>query len=120
MELLLPILKKEQKKRGFVSEEAIKRISLKTKIPVSRIYGVLTFYEMFKTKPDKVITVCNSPSCYLNGSFDLIQYLEKNKFKVKKISCIGCCDKAPAMLYQGKPYVNLTKEKLKEILKCKS
>lgn len=132
---LLTELRKIQKRKGFVSEESIKELSKKTKIPVSKIYSVATFYSKIHTKSTgkNIIEICDSPSCYLNGSLKLINYLEKKigiksgettrdkKFSLFICSCIGCCDGAPAMLLNDKPYKNLTKKKIDEILrKCKS
>ena len=132
-EFLLELLKKEVKKKGFISEEAAKRISKKTDIPVSRVYGAATFYSFLHTKPQgkNIIHLCTSPSCTVNGSFNLLKFLEKElkmklgqtnkKFSLYETSCIGCCDEAPAMLLNGKPCTKLTKEKIKKILiKCKS
>ncbi|UCD04457.1 MAG: NADH-quinone oxidoreductase subunit NuoE [Candidatus Woesearchaeota archaeon] len=128
-------LRKIQKKHGYVSEDSIKKLSKKTGIPVSIIYGVTTFYAKLHTKPTGkyIIEICDSPSCYLNGSLDIIKYLERKldiksgqttqdkKFSLFIDSCIGCCDEAPAMLINGKPYTKLTKEKIDKILKkCKS
>ncbi len=132
---LLPRLIAEQKKNGFISEQAMKKISDETKIPISRIYAATTFYaNLFVRKQGNyLIEICNSPSCYLNNSLDVIKELEKllkiksgettkdNKFSLHIGSCIGCCDKAPAMMINKKVYGNLTKEKIKEIIqKCKS
>ena len=134
-EFLLELLKKEAKKKGFISEEAAKKISKKTDIPISRVYGVATFYSFLPTKPQgkNIIHVCTSPSCVLNNSLNLLKFLEKElkiksgqttknkKFSLYETSCIGCCDEAPAMLLNGKPYTKLTEEKIKKILKkCKS
>ena len=134
-EIILNLLRKEQKKRGYLSEEALKEISRKTKIPISRLYGVATFYTMLRTSKQgkHIIEICGSPSCYVNGELDLEKFLEKElrinigettkdgKISLYKTSCIGCCDKAPAMLLDGKAAVSLTKEKVKEIIKkCRS
>ncbi|MBU0615846.1 MAG: NADH-quinone oxidoreductase subunit NuoE [Nanoarchaeota archaeon] len=134
-DLLLPILKHEQKKSGYISEAAIKRISIQTGIPVSRIFGVATFYSMFHTKPQgkNMIEVCHGPSCHLNGSFNVLKSLYKSlkikpgettkdkKFSLHTCSCIGCCDKGPAMLLNGKQYTLLDETKLKAIIKkCRS
>ncbi|MBW2976782.1 NAD(P)H-dependent oxidoreductase subunit E [Candidatus Woesearchaeota archaeon] len=130
-ELLLDLLKKEEKKSGYISEDAIKRISKKTGMPVSRVYGAATFYHFFHTKPQgrNVIYVCTSPSCMLNNSLNILKILEKElgikpgeatkdkKFSLYGTSCIGCCDEAPAMLLNGKPYTKLTEEKIKGIIK---
>ena len=135
MDLLLPELRKIQKKEGYVSEEAMKKLSKKLKIPIVKIYGAATFYAMIHTKPQgkNIIEICNSPSCYLNDSLNIIKYIEKKlkiksgettkdkKFSLHISSCIGCCDKAPAMKINKKVYGELTKPKVDEILeKCKS
>ena len=135
MELLLPLLRQIQKKEGYVSEEAMKKLSKKTGIPIVKIYGAATFYAMIHTKPQgkNVIEICNSPSCFVNSSMDIIKFIEKKlkiksgqtskdgKFSLHIGSCIGCCDEAPAMKINGKVYGNLTKKKIEEILKkCKS
>lgn len=132
---LITELRKIQKKEGYISEDSMKKLSKKVRVPISKIYSVATFYAKIHTKPvgKNIIELCNSPSCYLNGSINIIKYLEKKlkiksgettkdkKFSLFLCSCIGCCDGAPAMLLNGKPHKNLTKKKIDEILKkCKS
>lgn len=131
MELLLPLLREIQQKEGYISEDSLKKLSIKTKIPIVKLYAAATFYSRFHTahKQGKyIIEICNSPSCYLNGSIDIIKYIEKKlkiksgdtskdgKFSLHIGSCIGCCDKAPAMRINSKVYENLTKEKIDVIL----
>jgi NADH-quinone oxidoreductase subunit E len=132
---LLPRLRQEQEKKRCISEEAVKRISRETGIPVSRIYAAASFYAHlhFNRQGKYVIEICNSPSCYLNGAVDVIKTIIK-ELKIKSgqttkdglfslhiCSCIGCCDKAPAMKINKQVYGNLTKEKIIEIIrKCKS
>ncbi|MFC1752382.1 NADH-quinone oxidoreductase subunit NuoE [Thermoproteota archaeon] len=130
-ELLLPLLKQVHEKEGYISEKAVKEISKKTGIPASRVYGTATFYAHLHTTPQGkyVIEICNSPSCYVNGSLDIIKYLE-NKLKIKSGqtsknerfslhigSCIGCCDTAPAMKINKKVYGKLTEKKIDNIIK---
>lgn len=132
---LLPMLEKEQSKSGYIPEEALKRISAKLKIPISRVYAAATFYAHLHTRKEgkNIIEICNSPPCYLNGSLDLIKLIvdtlkiksgqttKDGKFSLHICSCIGCCDKAPAMMINKKVYGNLTAEKVAQILKkCKS
>lgn len=133
-DLLLSLFKQIQKKKRYVSEEDMKRLSKKTGIPIAKIYGAATFYSMLHTQKQGkyIIEICNSPSCYVNCSIDLIKFIEKKlkiksrettkdgKFSLHICSCIGCCDKAPAMKINSKVYGNLTKKKIEEILgKCK-
>ena len=133
-DLLLTELRKIQKKQGYISEDAMKKLSKKLDIPIVRVYAAATFYAKLHTQPQGkyVIEICNSPSCYLNNSINIIKYIEKKlklksgqttknkKFSLYICSCIGCCNEPPAMLLNGKPYTSLTKEKIDQILKkCK-
>ena len=133
--ILLSIIRKAQKKHGYLSENVLKNISKETKIPISRLYGIASFYTQLHTEPQGLnsIEICGSPSCYLNNGLKLEKFLEKElkielgettrdkKISLYKTSCIGCCDEAPAMLLNGKPVTKLTKEKIKEIIKkCRS
>ena len=129
--LLLQELWKIQKKKGYVSEDSMKKLSKKLGIPIVKIYAAATFYAQIHIKPQGkyVIEICNSPSCYINGSLDLIKFIEKrlkiksgettkdNNFSLHICSCIGCCDQAPAMKIGSKVYGNLTKKKIDGILK---
>jgi NADH-quinone oxidoreductase subunit E len=127
---LLQELIKIQEKEGNISEESMKKLSTKLKVPISQIYGVATFYaHLHINKQGKyVIEICDSPSCYVNGSINIIKYIEKKlkikssgitkngKFSLHICSCIGCCNEAPAMKINKKVYGKLTKEKIDLIL----
>ncbi len=129
-DILLNILHEEQDKKGYISVDAMKRISTERQIPISRIYGVVKFYTMFRTEPQGkyIIELCGSPTCVLNESREIEKFLEKElnikigettkdkMFSVYKTSCIGCCDEPPAMLLNGKPITKLTLERVKKLL----
>ena len=129
--ILLNILHEVQDKQGYLSEEGLKKISIKYQIPIAHLYGVATFYTMLKTKKQgkHIIELCGSPSCVLNKSREIEEFIEKElnielgettkdkKFSIYKTSCIGCCDEAPAMLVDGKAYTKLTVERVKKLLK---
>lgn len=134
-DFLLTRLREAQKRHGYLSEDILKDISRETGMPISKIYGVTTFYSMLHIEPQgkNIIYICNSPPCHVNGSFNLLRFLEKELgvkegqvtedglFSFHIHSCIGCCDKAPAMLMNGRAYDNLTEDRLKEIIKkCRS
>jgi len=64
---LIPILQKTQAQLGFLSKEAMEYISGKTKIPVSEIYGVATFYTQFRMHPigKNIIRICHGTACHV-------------------------------------------------------
>jgi len=96
----------------------------------SRIYGVLTFYTLLSTKPrgKYVVQVCNDVPCYVKGSVNVLEILEKalgvkegettadGVFTLEFTSCLGCCDKAPAMRIGGQLYGELNGDKITEII----
>ena len=127
---LLPILKDIQREYGYLPEDRIRELSEKIKIPVVKIYSAATFYSMLNTgkKGKKIVRICNSPSCYLNGSLNILKEVEKilkievgettkdGKFSLELSSCIGCCDKGPAIMINEELITNVTKEKLRKLL----
>lgn len=129
-DILLNILHEEQDRKGYISIDALKRISNQHNIPISRLYGTVKFYSMLRTESQgkNILELCGSPSCVLKDSREIERFIEKELkikigettkdrlFSVYKTSCIGCCDEAPAMLLNGKPETNLTIQKLKKII----
>ena len=93
------------------------------------VYEIAAFYSMFEL--DKVgkntISVCTNVSCMLNGSDEILSYLEK-KLKIKvgcssekfflkdERECLAACAGAPMMQVNHKYYENLTKDKIDEII----
>jgi NADH:ubiquinone oxidoreductase subunit E len=128
---LLEIFEEIARQDGYVSFDKLNSLSRELRIPLAKLYEAASFYSFLPTaKQGKyIIRVCNSPSCYLKGSKSLIAFLKKElkiglgettkdgRFTLKKASCMGCCDKAPAMLINGKLYCSLNKSKVREILR---
>lgn len=128
---LLNTLKQIQRKHGYLPEDEVRKLSKKVGIPVTEIYSTATFYSLLNTeqKGKKIVRICNSPSCYLNGSLNVLKETKKilkigvgkttknGKFSLELTSCIGCCDKAPAIMINEELITDVTKEKLKKLLK---
>ncbi|MCW8895719.1 MAG: NAD(P)H-dependent oxidoreductase subunit E [Sulfurimonas sp.] len=120
--LILPLLWFAQKQESYISEDAIGHISEFLDVPYMHIYSVVTFYTMFRlTKPQKrVIEVCATLSCELNGSEDIKAYLDENyskDFEVIEVECMGACSGAPMCAIDGKYHENLTTKTIDEVLK---
>ncbi|HPI04386.1 MAG TPA: NAD(P)H-dependent oxidoreductase subunit E [Candidatus Goldiibacteriota bacterium] len=123
------ILHKVQEVYGYVPREVAMEISREIGIPLAKIYGIITFYHLFKLKkPGKnQISVCMGTACYLKGGNDLITEIEQllgvgvnstssdGLFSLELVRCVGCCGLAPVMVINGKTYGNLKKNMLPEI-----
>ena len=127
---LIMILHRVQEEFDYIPRAAAKRVSGMLNVPMSKIYGVITFYHYFKLeKPGKHnIQVCMGTACYLKGGEDLIDELENilgigvnqvtddGKFSIEAVRCVGCCGLAPVVVVGGKVFGKLTKKKLPEVL----
>lgn len=115
---------------NYVSEEAVEAVSAYLRIPVSHIYGVLTFYTMYSTKPrgKNIIRLCESPPCFLKGSENILRKLRDilgvkigettadGLFTLELCACLGVCGNAPVMMINDDIYADLTENKLEQII----
>lgn len=127
---LMLILSDVQKEYGYIPLEVQEIISGETKIPVSEIYGVVTFYNFFSLNPKGkyVIGVCIGTACYVKGGQhieDKFQELlhvkpgettEDGLFTVDGLRCIGACALAPALSINGKVYPKMTVDKVAAVI----
>lgn len=119
--LILPLLWLAQKQETYISEGAMQYISELTEMPYMHVYSVVTFYTMFRLeKPEKrVIEVCRTLSCELNGSEEIKQHLESNysdDFEINEVECMGACSGAPMCTLDGKYIEHLTPKMIDEVL----
>ena len=124
----LTIAQKENS--GNLTNELIKEIAGYLDMPVISVQEVATFYENYNHKPvgKYVIRFCHNISCMLNGSDDLISYLEEKLevktgeiskdglVSVKKVECLGACVGGPMCQIGDQYYEHLTTSKLDNIL----
>ena len=131
-ENLIPILHRIQDTEDFhyISQEAVKAISDYLRMTPSEIFGVISFYTMFSVNPrgKHVIRVCTSAPCHIMGSTTVIDALEEvlgirvgettedNRFTLELSSCLGLCDRAPAIMINEEVYGNLTYDSLKKVI----
>ncbi len=124
-------LKIVQKQRGWVSDESIRDVAAVLGMTTAEIDAVATFYSFIYRKPvgRHVIQLCDSMACWtmgLNPLFDAVKerlgiaYGETtpdNRFTLLPASCLGACDRAPAMLVDEDLYGPVDPDGIEEILK---
>lgn len=127
---LIMILHRIQHEFTYISREAAERIANELKTPLAKIYGVMTFYNYFKTKkPGKYrVAVCLGTACYLKGGQQLIDEVHKllditgsdvtadGLFSVDAVRCVGCCGLAPVLMVGDEVYGKVTTKQVGEIL----
>lgn len=127
---LIMILHAVQDVYGYVPKDICFNLAKELKVPLARIYEVLTFYNYFKLNaPSKyVMSICFGTACYLKGAPELLNVIkeklninDKNEsedglFTIKDVRCLGCCGLAPVIMINGKVFGKLDKEKMIDII----
>lgn len=128
---LIEILREAQEIFGFLPEEVQLFIAEKMRIPVSEVYGVVTFYNFFSMKPrgKHVVNVCTGTACYVKGAPRLLQMLidelgielgettPDDLFTLSSVRCVGACSLAPVFVIGEDTYGRIeNRDKLKAIL----
>ena len=121
------MLQDSQHEHGFIQVSEIQRISDHVGEPVRVIQDVISFYPHFrKTAPPKCHAyVCRDMSCRLRGSVEMSAQLRKLQsevgvasLEITEASCLGRCDRAPAVLVNEDLYANRTAGEMVEIVRA--
>ena len=127
---LLPILHLVQDELGALSLEALDWVARQIEVSPATVYGVATFYPMFRMEPvgQHHIKVCASLPCALAGCRELIAALKEKlgievgqttpdrKYTLSKTECLAACTEAPAVLVNKKLHRKVTAENASEFL----
>ena len=124
------ILEDIQKEYGYIPLEVQELVSELTGVPVSEIYGVVTFYSFFSMTPKGkyVIGVCLGTACYVKGSqlvldkFGELLHIKPGQttadglFSLDNVRCLGACGIAPAVSINGKVYPKVALSQVDKII----
>lgn len=127
---LIPILQEIQEHDGWLSESSLTEVGKFLNLPVSKIYGVATFYNQFRFQPKgkNHVQICRGTACHVLGSSNVQNELQKilkiktdettkdGQFSLEVVACIGACGLAPVLSINGKFYAKVTSESIKEII----
>ncbi|HWT81023.1 MAG TPA: NADH-quinone oxidoreductase subunit NuoE [Candidatus Methylomirabilis sp.] len=127
---LIPLLQEVQEAHGYLSREAIIRIGRHLSLPVSKIYGVATFYNQFRFLAPGMyhVQVCRGTACHVKGSGAVLETVKRELrvepgqttrdglFSLEVVACLGACGLAPTISVNGEFYASLTPGKVKKIL----
>lgn len=119
---LIETLHTVQEAFGYLEEPALKFVADSLHVPLSKVYGVATFYHFFTLKPQGQHTcvVCMGTACYIKGAPAILEALEKSygvkpgqttsdgKLSVLTARCVGACGLAPAVSFDGQVLGKLT------------
>jgi len=127
----IPLLQDLQSIEGFLRRETMIYASEQTGIKIADIYGVATFYSMFRLKPQgrHIIRVCVGTACHVSGAETIFHAVQSNlnlneledttkdgRYTLMEVACLGCCSLAPVMMIDEDTYGKLTPDSVGKIL----
>jgi NADH-quinone oxidoreductase E subunit len=128
---LIPVLQEAQGIYGYLSQEVLATIAKRLHIPLSRIFGVVTFYAQFYTTPRGryTVRVCRGTACHVRGGKNVLKAVQQAlgisegettpdfKFTFETVACLGACALSPVLLVNKNYYGKLTPAKVGKVLK---
>ena len=127
---LIRVLHRAQGIFGYLPREVQVFVAREMEVPVSKVYGVVSFYSYFTMKPKGKyeISVCMGTACYVRGAESVLEELRKKfgiepgettedgKFSLRSLRCVGACGLAPVMMVGDKVYGRVTPDMVDTIL----
>jgi len=125
---LIETLHTVQEAFGYLDETALRYVAVSLRVPLSRAYGVATFYHFFTLKPagEHTCVVCTGTACYIKGAPQLIETVRRElgiapgettsnrKVSLLSARCLGSCGLAPAVVYDNEVAGKVTPEQLRQ------
>lgn len=123
---LIETLHTVQESFGYIDDDSMHFVAESLHVPLSRVYGVSTFYHLFSLEPagDHSCVMCTGTACYIKGINDMLAEIEE-KYEIKpgettedgKLSlvtarCLGSCGLAPVAVFDGEVVGKLDSEDL--------
>jgi bidirectional [NiFe] hydrogenase diaphorase subunit len=127
---LIETLHTVQEAFGYLDESALRYVAMSLRVPLSRAYGVATFYHFFTLKPagKHTCVVCLGTACYIKGAPQLLDAMQKDlnikpgettpdgNVSLLTARCLGSCGLAPAVVYDSEVAGKVSPQSLREHL----
>ena len=127
---LIPLLQEIQQDQGYLPKHELQHLAYRIGIPLSKIYGVATFYTQFRFSPlgKYVVNICRGTACHVNGALGLYEHISgvlglqegettpDGLITLERVACVGCCSLAPVMTINGRIFAKLNQKKVTKII----
>ncbi len=127
---IIQILQDIQVVYNYLPEDALRYVSDKLKMPLSKIYSIATFYSAFSLTPRgrHLCTVCMGTACHVRGAPRVLDRIteklkiqsgettDDNMFTLETVNCLGACALAPIVVIDGRYYGQTTVNKIDKLL----
>ena len=130
--MLIPMMQDLQAELGYLPADDLRRLAQRLSVPLSRVYGVATFYASFRLTPKgrHEVALCMGTVCHLKGAPRVSEAICREfdvepggttadrLFSFRGVNCVGACALAPVMVVDGKYYDGVTPDSALDILRA--
>ena len=127
---LIPVLEEAQVVLEYLPVSVQKKIAKELNLPLSRVYGVVTFYSFFTMTPrgKHTVRVCLGTACYVRGGKAIAETLQREfgiaegettadrMFTLESVRCLGACGLGPVVVVDDDVHGRVKPSKVREIL----
>lgn len=127
---LIPVLEDIQEKVGYLPKYVQQAVAKGLGLPLSEVYGVVTFYSFFTMAPRgrHTIKCCMGTACYVRGGSQVLKQVENvlaihagdttedRSFSLETVRCLGACGLAPVMVVDEDTHRQMKPSKTTKIL----
>jgi len=127
---LIPVLQAAQDVYGYLPVPVLEAIAERLAVPISQVYGVVTFYAQFHLEPrgKHIVRTCQGTACHVRGAGKILDALKESlgvapgkatpdlQFTLETVACIGACGLAPVLMIDQDTHGRLTPDAIPEIL----
>ena len=127
---LIPVLQQAQAQYGYLPAPLLEAIARRLHVPLSSVYGVVTFYAQFHLTPRgrHTIRACQGTACHVKGARRVLDVIERRlgiqagettldlRFTLETVACLGACFLAPTMMVDDQYFGKLTPRDVESVL----
>ena len=127
---LIMILQAIQKHYNYIPQPTLAYLSEKIGVPLSKIYGVATFYSTFSLEPRgrNIVSICLGTACHVRGAERVHERIEvtlgigdgetteDGRYTLESVRCIGCCSLGPVVKINENVHARIESSEVNTIL----
>lgn len=127
---LIPVLEQAQEVLEYLPISVQKRVAEGLNLPLSQVYGVVTFYSFFTMTPrgKHTVRVCLGTACYVRGGKAIHENIKKvfgikegettpdRLFTYETVRCLGACGLGPVVVIDEEVHGRVKPDKVKDLL----
>ena len=127
---LIPVLQHAQDVYGYLPQSVLETIATELNIPVSEVFGVVTFYAQFHLNPrgKHIVRVCQGTSCHVRGGASILDAVSHHldikpgettkdlNFTLETVACLGACGLSPVVMVNETVHGAMNPDKAKALI----